>query len=259
VVQPYSSYGGRAAEAEGMFATRVSERLRHRQRALTAWDYERLVLDHFPEVYKAKCIPAGPGAPGAVTVIVIPDIKQILPSDPFEPKAPARLLADVSGYLATLKPAFATVSVQNPHYRSLRVRLGVRLTADGNEGYYTRLLQDELNRFLSPWAYDEGEDIALGGRIYANSIVDFVDRRSYVSYVAGVHLFYSDDGETFFPAPVPPAGEGTYVEAGSPSSVLVAARTHTIDVLHDAVYDESLVKGINFMKVELDFIVAASP
>ncbi len=56
VTQPYTSFGGRPTEAPEHLYTRVSERLRHKQRALTAWDYERLVLEHFPEVYKVKCL-----------------------------------------------------------------------------------------------------------------------------------------------------------------------------------------------------------
>jgi hypothetical protein len=255
VRQPYTSFGGRVAEGQGMWATRVSERLRHKQRALSAWDYERIVLERFPEVYKAKCVPAREEEPGKVEVVLIPDIRNMLPSDPFEPKAQSKLLSDVEAYLATRVPAFASVKVRNARYVAVRVRLRVRFTSDGNEGYYVRKLNEELNRFLSPWAYDEGADLSLGGRIYANSIIDFVDRRPYVDYVAGVTLFKSEDGEAFKPAPAPPDGEGAFVEADKPDAVLVAARTHVIDVLHDAVYDAKRMTGINFMKLELDFIV----
>jgi hypothetical protein len=233
-----------------MWATRVSERLRHRQRALSAWDHERLVLDRFPEIYKAKCIPASPDRLGEVVIIVIPDIRNLMPSDPFEPKAPSKLLSDVEQYLAAKTPAFASVKARNAHYVSVRVRLAVRFIGQGNEAYYIRTLNDELNRFLSPWAYEDGADIAIGGKIYANSIADFADRRPYVDYVAGIELFRSDDGEHFMPA------GGVVVDGGRHDAVLVAARTHTIDVIHDAVFDESQMRGIGFMKVELDFIVA---
>ncbi|MCP4659286.1 MAG: hypothetical protein GY856_28075, partial [bacterium] len=77
VYQPYTSWGGRMAEEAELFNTRVSERLRHKGRALSTWDYERLVLERFPEIYKAKCIPAHLAGtfdpPGKVRVVVIPD------------------------------------------------------------------------------------------------------------------------------------------------------------------------------------------
>lgn len=244
VRQPYPSYGGRMAEDEGSWATRVSERLRHKQRALSVWDYERLVLDRFPEVYKAKCIPASPDAPGRVEMVIIPNLRNLLPADPFEPKAPARLLADIEAFLSSKTPAFVSVKARNPRYAPVRVRLRVRFRDEGNERYHTEKLNEELNRFLSPWAYEDGADIVLGGRIFASSIVDFVDRRPYVDFVAGVNLFL-ESGRP----------RTDYVEALDPDVALVAARTHIIDVLHDAVYNEDLVTGIGFMKIELDFIV----
>jgi hypothetical protein len=57
---PYSSFGGRETEDTTEFYQRVSERLRHKERAITIFDYERLVLESFPEVYKVECVnPAG--------------------------------------------------------------------------------------------------------------------------------------------------------------------------------------------------------
>jgi hypothetical protein len=258
--QPYPSYGGRMAEAEGLWATRVSERLRHKQRALSVWDYERLVLDRFPEIYKAKCLPARPSEPGKVEIIVIPDTRKLLLSDPFQPKAPSKLLVDVEEYLRGRAPVFASVRARNARYVAVRVGLRVRFAGDGNEGYYTRRLNDDLNRFLSPWAYEEGADVAIGGKIYANSIVDFVDRRDYVDYVAGVRFFKRKDGEaweTVFPLSAKEGDEeGYFVKTDEPDEVLVADRDHEIYVLHDALDEERLFVGIGFMRVELDFYVA---
>ncbi len=262
VRQPYTSRGGRVAEQDTLFYTRVSERLRHKQRALTAWDYERLVLARFPEIYKVKCIPASladnPDAPGSVRVVVIPDIRNKRPFDPFEPKAPADMLADVQDYLADKVPVWATVSVGNPHYVAVKLRLAVRFSATGDENYYKEVLNNELNRFLSPWAYVDGAEIVIGGRIYSNSIVDFVDRRPYVDFVANVELFRSDDGQNFSRVQAPPLGdpEGYFIAANRSDGILVAAREHQIDLIADTGYSVQLMTGIDYMKLELDFVVA---
>ena len=50
IIQPFSTFGGRAAERSETFYTRVSERLRHKDRAIAMWDYERLVLEAFPQI-----------------------------------------------------------------------------------------------------------------------------------------------------------------------------------------------------------------
>ncbi|AGP37775.1 baseplate J/gp47 family protein [Sorangium cellulosum] len=253
VRQPYASYGGRTAEGAATWATRVSERLRHKQRALTVWDYERLVLDRFPSIYRVKCVPATLGEPGTVKVVVIPDVRNRLPADPYKPKAPTNLLADIREHLAARAPGAASIAVVNAHYVDVRVRLGVRFRADGDDAYYTQRLNDDLNRFLAPWAYAEGADLAIGGRIYANSIVDFVERRPYVDFVAGIKLFRSDDGERFQLVGPPVDGSGAFVGTMRPDEVLTSAREHEIDILREGLYEETRMTGINFMKLELDF------
>ncbi|MBK6282383.1 MAG: baseplate J/gp47 family protein [Draconibacterium sp.] len=54
--QPFTSFGGRIQEESDEFYTRVSERLRHKNRAITIWDYEHIILQNFPSVYKVKCL-----------------------------------------------------------------------------------------------------------------------------------------------------------------------------------------------------------
>jgi hypothetical protein len=252
--QPYTSFGGKMIEQDYNFYTRISERLRHKQRALTLWDYERLVLAQFPQIYKVKCLPAGADMPGQVDLVVIPDIKNKLPFNPFEPKAPADLIADIETYLKQYISPFTTVTVKNAYYVPVKVRFDVRFYPGHNEGYYKKLLNDELNRFLSPWAYVESADIVIGGRIYANAIINFIEKRPYVDFIANVKLFSSEDGLNFR-ASNPPTDEGYWVETPRPDGVLVAAPQHEIGIIPETGFEEKLFTGINYMKIELDFIV----
>lgn len=225
--QPYPSFGGRPAERGDAFETRASERLRHKQRALSAWDYERLVLERFPEIYRALCLPASASDPGAVTLVVIPDVKDRISADPFEPKAPAAALAEIASYLSDKIPPGARIEVRNARFIAVQVRLEVRFADGCDEGFYSARLSDEICRFLSPWAFEEGADITMENRIYANQIIDFVDRRPYIDYVAGITLLRGEGG-AFTAIPRPEAG-GYHVAAGAPDAVLVAAPAHEID------------------------------
>ncbi len=95
VQQPDASYGGEPAETETGFDLRTSERLRHRNRAVTVWDYARIVMAAFPEVSRvmvlkgyapgpapAALFSASPGPwtancqvvaqPGSVVLVVVP-------------------------------------------------------------------------------------------------------------------------------------------------------------------------------------------
>lgn len=257
ILQPYTSLNGKPAEQDEIFYTRVSERLRHKQRALTTWDYERLVLERFPQLYKVKCLPAdaasNPEQVGQLSVIVIPNILNRLPFDPFAPKAPADLITDIETYLADKIPAYANVDVRNAHFIPVKVRVGVRFREGYDTGFYKARLIEDLNHFLSPWAYQEGADITIGGRIYANSIINFLDQREYVDYVAAIKLFSIENGR---PRLAQPGGaEGYFVTTEKPDGVLVASREHEIDIITGSGYEEEAFTGINYMKVELDFVV----
>ncbi len=258
IVQPYTSSKGKPAEKDTVFYNRVSERLRHKGRALSMWDYERLVLEQFPEVYKAKCMPADINgntvSPGTVDVIVIPDIKGKLPFNPFQPKVPANTVHQIQQYLDQRIPAFATVRVKNPAYRQIKTRFAVKMKKGCNEGFYLPRLHEELKRYLAPWAYDEGADIVLGGKVYGNVIVNFIAERPYIDYVAGMKLFQSDNGIQFVNARLLNKGENL-IQADQPDVILVSALQHEIDLIREKSYEEKSYEGVGYLKIGLDFEV----
>jgi len=261
IKQPFTSFGAKPAELDSHFNTRVSERLRHKQRAVGLWDYERLVLEQYPELYKAKCIPAQSVENlGQVTVVVIPDVRNRLPFNPFTPKAPASLLNDIGDFLSTHVPMGARITVKNACYLPVKLRFAVRFQPDVDTGFYKQKLNRDVNRFLSPWAYEQGKDVVIGGRIYANAIIDFIERCTYVDYVAHFKMFLgTEDGLDYqlkIKPPLTPDSEGYFVEAPYPDAVLIAAREHDIDLITDLNADGQTFRGINYMKLELDFVVS---
>jgi len=257
--QPYTSYGGKPGERDGSFNTRASQRLRHKRRALSLWDYEHLILERFPGIHKAKCIPASSTEPselGKVDIIVIPDIRKQIPFNPFEPKATTGQIAEISEFLASRVPDLAEVRVKNAYYVPVRVRFAVQFTAGSDPGYYKPLLNEELNRFLSPWAYDADTEVCIGGKIYANAIVNFLERRPYVDYVAELKLFKNEDGLEFVLIEDLADEAGYRVQTDRPDGVLVADPQHEIDLITEARFEDAKFTGIGYMKIQLDFIVA---
>ena len=93
----------------------------------------------------------------------------------------------------------------------------------------------------------------IGGQIYANSILDFVDRRDFVDFVAEIELFRSLDGSHF--DIVPPTIGDYHVETDRPDQVLVAAQQHDFDIIRDTGYQQNSFIGIGYARIELDFIV----
>lgn len=213
VHQPYASFGGKVAEQQRQFYTRISERLRHKNRGIAIWDYERLVLEKFPTIYKAKCvnhstynfsdevyglqIKRSEFAPGFVTLIVIPDLNNKNAVDPLEPRASLNTLDEIRKYLSLRVSPHAArrLRVINPLYEKVQVQFGVEFHSGYDRGYYVNELNRDIIHYLSPWAFEEGQDIVFGGRLHKSVIINFVEERHYVDYVTNfiMNHFPGDD------------------------------------------------------------------
>ena len=279
VKQPFSSFGGKSIEPEIDFDRRVSERLRHKKRGVNIWDYEHLVLEAFPSIYKVKCLPhtgrSIEAEPGAVTLLVIPDLRKRNKINPFQPKVSPVIRGQIAEYITDLRSGFSSVYVDNPKYEQVLVEMSVGLMPGYDGNFYGRLLNEELKRFLSPWAFEEGRDIVFGGKIFKSSILSFVEQREYVDYVTNFKLYHVDRGlgvgdmrirdnlfetnQDFIVRPDTIGEEvASEIVASSPRSILVTASDHNITILNPGEFfcpEGGAATGIGAMIIEVDFFV----
>jgi hypothetical protein len=241
ITQPYASYGGRGAEAATEFYTRISERLRHKDRAIALWDYERLVLEAFPQIYKAKCLnhtlyepnESGTGsykelAAGHITIVTIPDQRVQNLRDPLRPYTSLGVLKEIEAFLKKRLSCFAILHVKNPEFEEVHVDFNVRLYDGFDETFYVKNLQEAITRFLSPWAFSEGVSPSFGGKIYKSALINFVEEQPYVDYVTDFCLFHHVNGEI--------REQTTEVEGSKAVSILVSvpATKHKITPIKPA-------------------------
>ena len=227
VLQPYASFGGRPKEQPHVFYTRVSERLRHKDRAVTIWDYEHLVLEEFPSVHKAKCLnhtgPGGEFAPGQVTMVLIPQLRNQNAVDILQPKFNAGLLRDVELFLQKKASKFVQIHAQNPDYEEVLVNVKVKFRKGFEAGFYAGQLNTDLIRFLTPWAFEEGRDVHFGGSIHKSRLIAFLEQLAYVDYVEDFTLHLVSGGIVSAPQDA--------VAASGSRAILVAVKKHFINPL----------------------------
>ncbi|NJB86799.1 hypothetical protein GGR26_002576 [Lewinella marina] len=239
IEQPYPTYGGRAPEDTARFDRRVSELLKHKDRAITLNDYESLVMEAFPRVYRVKCLTHTRGvrgnaeddlelAPGFVTLVVVPDVRLVSAVNPFEPRLPAAELEEIRQYVSERSAPCAAVNVLNPEYETVRLTLCVRFHPGKSTAFYRKKLQEDLRSLLAPWTRAEaGADISFGGRFYHSTAVHFVEELDYVDFVRDLRIL------------VPGSSPLTSQPARHARSVLTtvngseAADQHHITVLED--------------------------
>ncbi|HEY5674902.1 MAG TPA: hypothetical protein VIR78_14435 [Malonomonas sp.] len=222
VAQPYASFGGRMAEDDSAFRVRVSERLRHKGRAVSAWDVERLVLEQFPEIYLAKCLthtaPDSCQAPGHLTLVVVPDLQNRNAVDPLRPRADLDTLDRIQRYLQQLCGPTVSAHTANPNYQTIRVAFKVRFRQQLDFGFYRKLLNDAIIRYLSPWAFDGGREISFGGKLHKTVILQQIEQLDYVDYLTEFKLFSGDAVSK----------DLAQVQATDPQAILVSAAEHDI-------------------------------
>jgi len=242
ISQPFDSFGGKAAENSESFYTRVSERLRHKDRAITLWDYEHLVLEAFPEIYRVKCLnhtqyePTENGdgiyrelAPGNVTIVTVPNKQFHNQRDPLRPYTSLGTLQEITAFLKTRVSCFVRLHVRNPRFEEVNVSFKLKLYEGYDEGFYTDILKEAITRFLSPWAFPGGESPSFGGKIYKSVLVDFVEEQPYVDYVTDFGMFHTIGG-------IQGTNDMNEIEGSCAVSILVSApaNRHGITVIHPA-------------------------
>lgn len=205
VMQPYSSFGGHPVEDSTAFFTRISERLRHKHRAVLIKDYELLVLERFPKIYKVKClnhtnytspVSIRERAPGYVSLVVITNVRNKNAINPLQPKTSLITLSEIGDFIRTINPPMAGLQVRNPVYEEVRLNFQVRFFPGYDNGFYAKKLNDELRQYLAPWAYDNGKDILFGGKLHKSVVLNFVEERPYVDFVTCFTMDHLIPGET---------------------------------------------------------------
>lgn len=229
--QPYSSFNGRQPESGNEFYRRVSERLRHRDRAVTIFDYETLLLEEFPAIYRAKCMShtrwQSDGtlrelAPGYVTIAVIPSLQNQNIFNRAEPRVPIGKRAEMEEWLRKKvsfflqeKPEY--LRVVNPHYEQVRIECKVAFRPRKlDQETYKHKLNADINNFLAPWIANDQANITFGRRLFKSQILYFIETRNYVEAVTGFDVLLN------------PNAEG---EEGTPITTDVIMPTHAHGIL----------------------------
>lgn len=159
ITQMIASFSGRLPESRPHLRRRTAERLKHKGRAITADDYERLILEQFPQIDRVKCFPnlwmdsqfEGGFCPGHVLIVGLP---------PYLSHGHLTLWPQLNGYLiaqmhefitARAAPA-VTITIVNPVYQKIQVRCQVMLRQGIDEGACINLLDGLVSDFISPWS-----------------------------------------------------------------------------------------------------------
>jgi hypothetical protein len=223
VTQPYATFSGQKTEDAAALYTRTSERLRHKSRAVTVWDYERLILQEFPDVYKVKALNHAcynsnnqvVASQGHVLILAV--AKTAAQNTVYKPLVSQSKLAAIYTFIKAHASPFAKIKVMNPVFETVTVNAQVVfLPFVTDRIFYENRLQDDINRFLSPWAFNSDAETEFGGTVYKAAMIDFIEELPYIDFIKMLELLHNGTSAK------------DMITASSPASILMAADHHNI-------------------------------
>ncbi|MDI1257346.1 MAG: baseplate J/gp47 family protein [Flavobacterium sp.] len=222
VSQPYNAFGGTYQETDPEFYRRISERLRHKYRAISQWDYEQLILQEFPEVFKVKCLnhtsEKSYMTPGNVTLMVVPDTTNRNAFDIYQPRVSRSTLNNISAFINELNTMHVKAQVINPNYVEVKVATEVQFFSQFDKTFYSKQLDEDIKKYISPWAFANTKDIIFDVKLNVNQLVNYLERLHYVDYIDNLKIYVNN------------VLQEKYLIEVEPKSILVSAKQHDIAI-----------------------------
>ena len=258
VYQAAETFGGSIPESRERYYTRVSERLRHKGRAVTLWDYERLVLENFDDVKIVKCTSFNEKfkpIPGHVKVVVLST--RWSKRDPYYfSKTKLQRMKD---YLNKISSSFIDIDVMNPAVEYLLVNCTVEFNKLDRGLNYRERLSEDISKFLSPINNMDQNTGGIGGSVVPSTVSNYVQNLPYVDKIIEFNIEHIiRHGMNDFTLDVHVNEE--IISARSPWSILAPASDHRIytkDDISDQDIPEDLKVGISTIGVGVDLIIGA--
>jgi len=254
VNQLRNSLGGKKVESSRQYYTRVSERLRHKSRAVNIWDYERLILENFDEVQIVKCTNFNKNfqsVPQHVKVIVISSKWTNSERHYFNEDA----LDQMKAFLRKWSNPFVNIQVMNPTVEYLLVNCIVEFMPEDNGGYYIHQLNQHISNFLSPISNSNTGIGGIGGTVVPTMVVSSIDNLSFIKSIKKLtieHIIRTNIEE--FSLGVYQGGQE--IQTTTPWAILAPMQNHRIiSQLPDQKTTDNIDVGICNMQIGVDFIL----
>jgi hypothetical protein len=271
VQQVGPSFGLGQPDAADMLRVRSAERLRHKNRASTPWDYERLLLDAFPSLYKVKCFANGEaptaalsGQPGGVLVVVVPAPRQgMLFHSTEAPRFDAAVLEEMAACLRARSAPGIRIVVRNAVYERIQVRCALRLARAVHPGAALIRINQAIVEFLSPWHAD-GCRAQFDWDVRAESIEALLRQLDEVEVVGPMSLLHivRSDANTYQLLDTARTRDGTAlrrVRPVQPWSLVLPTPRHLIELIGVPSARGVQATGVGKLEIGGTFILGSAP
>lgn len=260
IEQPLDSFKGLKPERMKDYYQRISEKLKHKNRAVTSEDFEKIILGNFNQIFQATCFPnmaeSGLNVPGHVLIVVVPFSRFSLDRD--EPKVGNKMLVEIKNHLQNLASPFIHIEVRNPVYEHVKIVSKVKFKSGFSKGFYLRELNNHLTGFLHGKTDEEKRQVALGGSIFISDILSFMRSLPYIDSVGALSVLQiAKDfrGRFILIDSARLEGGKNFISATKPWSVLVPFAEHDLTVVDEELSVQTEPAGIGQLKLGSELVI----
>lgn len=255
-VQHLNSKKGKNKESDLEFYIRSSEILRHKNRPVTKWDYEKFVLSKFNWLSHVKCF-LNSNDKDQVNIQLL-CIKKIEFHENIENiKLSSAEKEEIKEYVKKFISPFAIIEVINPVFEDLWIKCKLIFKNISN-GQGIKKLNFEFFDFICSWLYKSSEISKIGVSIKKMDIVNFLNTRDYISFVTGIsviHLKKSHNGDQIAFDSASKDININYIKPGGKWSLIVPKNNHIIEILENNEYHIPEPIKLNELGIETSFLI----
>jgi predicted phage baseplate assembly protein len=192
--------GGLDAESLEAAMVRAPKLLRSQERAVSESDFEFLATQALPaQISRVKCLQPRPldrqqVAPGRVFVLVIPRIERamrLLSAAELTPDPAA--IEQLTQYLDERRLLTVRLSVREPAYRAVAVRVELRATTGANQDGVEAAILARLHTFLNPLTGGvDGTGWPFGRDVYISDIYQALQGVEDILFLRKVEMYASE-------------------------------------------------------------------
>lgn len=182
--QPFPSFGGKGAETSMQMNLRIANRLKTKDRAVSAEDHGRLIQQQFNSIYFSRSIFNRQSQ--GIEVYVARAYANWTDAGAYQPLVSECEELKIQQYLQQKSSAFANISVYSFNLQYVLVTTVV----DAKPGFEVNALENTINQslniFLSPWIQSSQQQAAIGQPITDVEVMHFIQGIAGVALVEQV-------------------------------------------------------------------------
>ncbi|WP_369014692.1 baseplate J/gp47 family protein [Flavobacterium anhuiense] len=210
IIQPFASFGGKAAEDKTDRNKRVSNSIKTKNRASTLTDYYTLIAEKFDTVYYSKVVTKK--SDNSTNVYLVKKIASDNDSNAFIPLATNALEIQVKQYLSANSSPFINLNVSNFNLEYVCINISIIVDPNYQKTLVNKNVNLALKKYLSPWISNCLSEIEIDKPLVDAKVSTFVQNIEgvlsvedvsfssyYINPVTGVQTALKSEKKTLMP------------------------------------------------------------